>query len=280
MGSGVAGRYETGPPDDSRRPEADLEARYQEQLTTVVFEPSGMLSASRDGTARQTLDPAALGSREELTLHHREPVVGIQEAECRAEGGCLLTAAGTRLWIWSRRDGRRIGSIELATPVAELVPWSGTRVAVRSRDGKEPPADLEARRLVRELATPDRVDSIAADPARNLVAAGLADGSVLVWDTTTGKVDNVRYEPHLGSVLALDLANGFVLSGASDGAAAVRNLETGRTVPLPGGHGTSSARPSSRPTVGSRSPRAPITPPRSGRPTGGCFRSWRATATS
>ena len=101
------------------------------------------------------------------------------------------------------------------------------------------------------LPTRDRVDSLAADTQHDLVAAGLADGGVLVWNTVSGRLVT-RYEPHLGSVLALDVANGVVLSGAADGAAAVRNLATRRTIPLPGGHANVVALRSSRATAGMR----------------------------
>ena len=195
-----------------------------------------MLSASVGGVARLTLDPALGRFAGDVTLRQREPVVAIEPVDCKATRGCLLTAAGKRVVIWDRRDGRRIGAVALPSKAAEVVPWSSRAVAIRTRQGKVLLVDLRAPRVVRELRAPERVDSIAADVGRHLVAAGMADGGVLVWNTTTGTLE-ARYEPHLGSVLALDLANGMLLSGAADGAAAVRNLDTGRTIPLPGGHG-------------------------------------------
>jgi WD40 repeat protein len=124
----------------------------------------------------------------------------------------------------------------MTEPVVELVPWSSDAVAVRSADGKVRVVDVDGGRAVRVLQAPDRVESIAADPRDHLVAAGLADGGVLVWNARSGRL-LTRYEPHLGSVLALDVKNGMVVSGSADGAAAVRNLATRRTIPLPGGHG-------------------------------------------
>ena len=234
--AGRARRYEAGALPDPHQPVVDLEARYAAPVTTVVPDPSGMLSASRDGTARRSIDPAAGSSLRSLTLRHRAPVVAIERVDCRVRVRCLLTAAGASLWIWDGQDGRRMGSITLPSRVVELVPWSSTKAAVRSVDGKVRVVDVVARRIDRVLPTPASVGSLGADAVRHMVAAGLVDGSVRVWDTRSGELMQ-RFEPHLGSVLALDVANGYVLSGAADGTAAVRNLMTRRTIPLPGGHG-------------------------------------------
>jgi WD40 repeat protein len=232
---GHARRY-AGADSDRRHPFVDLEAGYRSRVTVVAPDPAGMLSASSDGTARRTVDPSLASSVAPLALHHATPVAAIARVGCRTGPGCLVIAAGARLWVWDGRDGRRVGSIRMSTRVADLVPWSPTQLAVRTADGRVHVVDVTAQRIARDLPTRDRVDSIASDATHDLVAAGLADGGVLVWNTVSGR-PVTRYEPHLGSVLALDVANGIVLSGAADGAAAVRNLATGRTIPLPGGHG-------------------------------------------
>ena len=231
---GRARRY-AGAAGDRRRPVVDLEARYRSPVTAIDRDPAGMLSASRDGTARRTVDPAMTPSAAPLALHNPEPVVAIARVSCRTGRNCILTAAGVRLWVWDGRDGRRVGSIRMSARIADLVPWSPTQVAVRTADGEVHVVDVAAQRIARDLPARDRVDSLAADAKHDLVAAGLADGGVLVWNTVSGRLVT-RYEPHLRSVLALDVANGVVLSGAADGAAAVRNLATRRTIPLPGGH--------------------------------------------
>ena len=231
---GRARRY-AGASGDRRRPVVDLEARYRSPVTAVDPDPAGMLSASRDGTARRTVDQAMTPSTAPLVLHHPKPVVAIARVSCRTGRSCLLTAAGVRLWVWDGRDGRQVGSIRMSARIVDLVSWSPTHVAVRTADGEVHVVDVAAQRIVRDLPTRDRVDSLAGDAKHDLVAAGLADGGVLVWDTVSGRLVT-RYEPHLGSVLALDVANGMVLSGAADGAVAVRNLATQRTIPLPGGH--------------------------------------------
>jgi WD40 repeat protein len=231
---GRARRY-AGAAGDRRRPAVDLAARYPSPVTAIAPDPAGMLSASRDGTARRTVDPAMTSSAASLALHHPKPVVAIRRVSCRTGRNCLLTAAGARLWVWDGRDGRQVGSIRMSARIVDLEPWSPMHVAVRTADGEVNVVDVAAQRIVRDLPTRDRVDSLAGDAKHDLVAAGLADGGVLVWDTVSGRLVT-RYEPHLGSVLALDVANGMVLSGAADGAVAVRNLATQRTIPLPGGH--------------------------------------------
>ena len=231
---GIARRYAGGSSGAPRRPQADLETRYGSPVTTVGADGSGMLSASRGGLARLTLRSSRASGRD-LTLRQPEPVVAFEPVACEAPSGCLLTAAGKTLVVWGRRDGHPLHTVSLPNSAVEVVPWSGSVVATRTRQGTVLLVDLRRERVVRELRAPERVDSIAADPRRHLVAAGLADGSVLVWDTTTQRLET-RYEPHLKSVLALDVANGMLLTGAADGSAAVRNLETGRTIPLPGGH--------------------------------------------
>ena len=215
------------------RPVVDLEADYRSPVTSITPDPAGMLSASGDGTSRRTVDPAIV-SVAPLVLHNAKPVAVIARVGCRRGRNCLLTAAGVRLWVWDGR-GRRLGSIRMSARIVDLVLWSATHVAVRTADGEVHVVDVAAQRIARDLPTRDRVDSIAADTGHDLVAAGLADGGVVVWNTVSGRLVT-RYEPHLGSVLALDVANGIVLSGAADGAAAVRNLATRRTIPLPGGH--------------------------------------------
>jgi len=219
-----------------QQPGPDLAARFTAAVTTVEPDASGMLSASLDGVARLTVDPALRGSGNSLLLRGREPVVAVATTECGSSAGCIVTGSGRRVWVWDRRDGRGLGSIGLGGAVAELVPWSARSVAVRTRSGEIVVVDTGTQRVVRSLRTPEPVDSIAADPARHLVAAGLHDGSVFVWSTSTGRL-RTRYKPHLGSVLALDTTNGVVLSGGAGGAAVVRYLATGRTIPLPGGHG-------------------------------------------
>jgi WD40 repeat protein len=219
-----------------RRPAVDLEARYRLPVTTIDPDPAGMLSASLDGTARRTVDPATSSAVAPLVLHHTKPVAAIARVGCRAERECLVTAAGARLWIWDGSDGRSVGSIRTSARVVELAPWSPTDIAVRTTDGEIQVADVAAKRIARTLPTRAPVESIAADARHHLFAAGLDDGGVLVWNTQSGHLVT-RYEPHLGSVLALDIAGGYILSGAAEGAAAVRNLATQRTIPLPGGHG-------------------------------------------
>ena len=232
--SGIARRYGGGAVGASRRPQPDLEARYSGAVTTVGPDPSGMLSASRDGVARLTVDPASGRSNGGLVLRGRQPVVALESVACGSSAGCLVTGAGKHVWVWDRRGGRRLGSIAVPAEVAELVPWSKTGVAVRTRPGGLVVVDVGTERVRRTLVTRHPVRSIAADPGRHLVAAGLDDGTVVVWSTVTGEVET-QYAPHIKAVLALDLANGMVLSGASAGAAAVRNLATKRTIPL-GGH--------------------------------------------
>jgi WD40 repeat protein len=230
---GVARRYDVEG-SVARRPEPDLVVRYPAAVTHVGADPLGMLSASLDGDARLTVGTAS--RRDGLLLRGREPVAALATTECRSGSGCIVTGSGSRVWIWDRGDGRRLGSVAVAGRVAELVPWSATSVAVRTRRGDVVVVDTTTQRVVRSLRTPEPVDSLAADPGGRLLAAGLHDGSVFVWRTTTGELET-RYRPHLASVLAIDIANGVILSGAAGGAAVVRDLETGRTIALPGGHG-------------------------------------------
>jgi WD40 repeat protein len=217
------------------RPVVDLEARYRSPVTAVEPDPAGMLSASRDGTARRTVDRARISSVAPLALHQAKPVVAIATVPCRTGRSCLVTAAGAWLRVWDGRDGRSVGSIRMQARIVDLVPWSSTQSAVRTADGRVYVVDTVAQRTVRTLSAPDRVDSIASDARHDVLAAGLAHGGVLIWDTASGRLVT-RYDPHLRSVLALDVANGIVLSGSADGGAAVRDLATGRTTPLPGGH--------------------------------------------
>ncbi len=215
-----------------------LETRHRAPVTRVIPAFVGMASASLDGTARISVTPdmADLGEKPHV-LRHAQPVMALaQSMRCRGGAPCLVTGAGRIVSTWDQRSGRRFAAIRLPAVIGEIAVLPSGRAAVRAADEIVRIVDLKRGGVVERLDAGARVDSIGVHPEREIVAAGLADGRVVVWNAATAKTVG-RFEPHLGPVLDLDLAADRLLTGSADGTATVRDLTTGRAVPLPGGHG-------------------------------------------
>ena len=110
------------------------------------------------------------------------------------------------------------------------------RIAVSTRDTMLLVVDLASRRVVGRLDAGGRVDSIASDPERPIVAAGLGDGSVRIGACGDTEADRaIRHPSPVRS--SRGPCENLLLTGSADGTATVRDLASGRVVPLPGGHG-------------------------------------------
>jgi WD40 repeat protein len=207
--------------------------RHDAPVTAVVTESGGMLSASVDGTARFT--PTGT-DRKAFTLRHASPVVAVaSELRCGGAAECVATGAGRTLSLWDGSTGRRVASIAMPTGIDTIVAAGPAELVVSTQDTVLRVVDLLGPRVSARLDAHARIDSIAADRAHAMVAAGLVDGSVTVWNIAARRPVG-RFPTHVGSVLAVDLEDGVLLSGSADGTATVRELGTGRVVPLPGGH--------------------------------------------
>jgi WD40 repeat protein len=233
---GHARLYERGT-DRPARPEPMLEVTHDGPVVGVAPDRGGMLSGSRDGTVRFTPAPSGPHADEPpLSIRHDAPVVAVVPGvRCGDAMRCIASGGGRTLEVWDESTGRTLGSVGLPTAVQDIAPMGRARLLVRTRDTIVRVVDLRGRQVVERLDAGWRVDSIATDQGGRMVAAGLGDGSVVVWRADGTLVG--RFETHLRPVLAVALAENLVLSGSADGTATVRDLSSGRVVPLPGGHG-------------------------------------------
>ncbi|MFN8222061.1 MAG: WD40 repeat domain-containing protein [Gaiellales bacterium] len=222
--TGFVERYSPG----SR--ELTVVARHRGAIVAVV--PSGRetWSADRRGVVRRT------GEGPALVLRHPAPLVGlVADLRCGSEVPCLATAGGRTIVTWDAASGHRLDGLELGARIEQLA---------RLRDGKVVAlagdrlwiVDPARGRLMRELRPNRPISTIAASPDRELVAAGLVDGSVRVWNAGSGRLV-ASYVAHTRRILDLDLRGDLVATGSADGSAVVRSLATGTVVGLPGGHG-------------------------------------------
>ena len=86
-------------------------------------------------------------------------------------------------------------------PQGRLLPPAGNDLRVRRHHQAR--VRLGRRRLVRERVLPAGAPSLAAaySPAGSLLASGQADGTVVLWDTTTGRRLRIL-NGHSGAVAA------------------------------------------------------------------------------
>jgi WD40 repeat protein len=230
---GVARYYQSRP---FRRA---LETRHDAAVTRVLPEFTGMATASLDRTARISVTPdmSATGERS-LVMRHDAPVATMAlGGACRRAVGadCLVTGAGRSLRTWDTAGGRLLDTIPLGMAAREVVLLPSGKAAVRGPGPVVAIVDLRRARVVRRWNLRDRVDTIAAHPTRELLAVGLSTGVVALWDAAKGRPSG-RFPTHGKAVLDIDLRGNLLLSGSADGTAILRELDTGRPVPLPGGH--------------------------------------------
>jgi WD40 repeat protein len=224
-------RLDAGNPTNARVPVRVV--RHDAPVTAVVTGSGGMLTTSVDRTARFT--PTGT-DRKAFTLGHTSPVVAVaSELQCGGAAECVATGAGRTLSLWDSSTGRRVASITMPTDIDTIVASGPAELVLSTQDTVLRVVDLVARRVSARLDAHARIDSIGADRVHGMVAAGLADGSVTVWNIAARRPVG-RFPTHVKSVLAVDLEGGVLLSGSADGTATVRELGTGRVVPLPGGH--------------------------------------------
>ena len=151
---------------------------------------------------------------------------------CSSEAGCLAVGSRRELRVLDAATGATVQRVRLPSRVDEIVPVRSGLVAVRSADTSIRVVDLRTGRI-RTLEAGKPVSSIGA--SSRLVAAGLDDGTVRVWDATTGRLVASR-KSHLNAVLAMAVVRNLVLSGAAGGSAQVWDLQKRTVTAPPGGH--------------------------------------------
>jgi WD40 repeat protein len=167
-----------------------------------------------------------------ISRSYEAPLSAVVLVRGCSSDGCLVVASRRELHVVDVATGTQVRRIALPSPILEVVTVRANVVATRSADPFVRVVDVRTGR-VRTLKAGRPADSLAADP--RLVAAGLHDGTVRVWDASTGRLD-ASSKPHVKAVLALAVSNGLVVSGSASGGVQVWDPSTGLVVAPPGGH--------------------------------------------
>jgi WD40 repeat protein len=173
----------------------------------------------------RTVSPHALG---ELRGHQGV----INTMNMSADGETVLTATSKGqivLWDWRTSDKARIVQAEGAPSRAEF--GAGSRwFAVGDNTGVVRVFTRDSLREVSRVASGSAVYDLAASPVFERLAAGLADGTMLLWPEV-GQTE-IRVRAHSGTVTQVTFSpNGqLVASAGSDGWVKIWNAATGELV--------------------------------------------------
>ena len=187
-------------------------------VRSVVFSPDGtrLASGSSDGTAKLW----DVASQEAIaTLEGHSDVV--RSVAYSPDGTTLASGSGdgtAKLWDVASREEIATLTVRWAGSTVSSVAFSpdGTTVAVASerRVGKWDVASLE------EIGVPEAqrgwVGSVAFSPDGAAVASGDSDGSVEIWDVSTGYIVNVAHIAPINSV-AFSPDGTTLAAGSTDG---------------------------------------------------------------
>lgn len=200
--------------------------------------------------ARGTFTPIAL--RLAVPAAWREALVRAQQ---RQEGFLMGDAArlfGRRQTVWSF-GGEAVGEEPVqarARGLLRTVAWGASGFAALSADGRLGLTsrgdalvhlwDLETGRELRAFRHEQvgvRALALGTGPAAGRSAAGLADGSIFLWDTATG-AEGAVLRGHRRDVWAVAFSpdGRLLLSGGADGMVLLWDLATGREARAFAGH--------------------------------------------
>jgi WD40 repeat protein/serine/threonine protein kinase len=207
---------------------------HEADIRAVAFSPDGRwaVTGSAGGSAR--LWEVATGERR-ATLEHPGPVTAV----AFGQGGKVLLTAGVRTArLWEASSGKA-----LSPPLQHPEP---IHTAAFSPDGSQVLTSGRAARLwdsasgtYREFRCDDHgsVRTAIFSPDGRRLAGGSADGTVCLWEASTGKrVFALAGHKQAALALAFSPDGSRLLSGGEDGRAILWDAVTGRRVGTPFKH--------------------------------------------
>jgi WD40 repeat protein/serine/threonine protein kinase len=215
-----------------------VSADHGNPVTAALFSPDGRYFASADEAGVIRL--WTLAGKETLSLQplKREPIWGLAYSR---DGQSLAAACGDgKIRVWDAAPGQEQQRVQVhTTPLGGLV-WSrsGTRLATAVRGRWVQLLQGGANHLEKTTSLVSRSTAVAISPDGATVMTGEDDGSILLWDSSTGK-QRRKLEGHTDEVLALAVSpDGRLLaSGSNDEEVIIWDLHSGKEQRRLRGHG-------------------------------------------
>ena len=153
-------------------------------VTDICFSPDSKLiaTASRDKTAK--VFNAESGTLLATYSQHKVPVRAVAFA---ADGKSVISAGGSRVHVWNL-DSNLLGEMTGCEGEVCALLRCGDSIVAACADRKARQFKLNDRKMVRSLAHPESVTSLAWDQATHRLSTGCFDGTVSVWDLESGKM--------------------------------------------------------------------------------------------
>lgn len=200
---------------------------------TVAFAPRGSLLAWSDDHGRTTMYDAA---RDTVLRHLLQG--GAVYSDAFSPDGRLLATGGSsgRVSIWNVRSGGSAGVLN-AAGVVDAVAFSpdGRLLAAADQNGEISVWSRPSDRLLRRFASSDAPVQTIAFNARDTLAAGGNDESIVLWDPRTGVPIGDPLAGPVGSMLDLAFDSSDpsrLFSVSQDGAVMDWDLRSGLGVPV------------------------------------------------
>jgi len=194
---------------------------HAERVNSVRFSPHGKLiaSGSLDGTVKLWKDGESNVLLATVIGYFGDIPYGVWSVAFSPDGNFLASGSGGR-----EASEAKYGKEAKVMIKACVKIWELTKLLSQSTEGVAPPTPqpIEPTKTY-ELSPNQSVHSVAFSPDSKMIAAGLHDFSVLVYDITTdGHVTLTGHSSYVNSVAFGD--NSTLVSGGNDGSVKIWDL--------------------------------------------------------
>jgi hypothetical protein len=157
---------------------------HADWVTDICFSPDSRLiaTASRDKTAK--VFNADSGTLLATYSQHKVPVRAVTFAP---DGKSVISAGGSQVHVWNL-DSKLLGEMTGCEGEVYALLTCGNSVVAASADRKARQFKLKDRTIVRALAHPEAIMSLAWDEATHRLSTGCFNGTVTIWDLENGKI--------------------------------------------------------------------------------------------